>query len=143
MERLKGQKMMCPCNYVLSCIVHIVHVPCMCVSILHVLHQHLIMLPLGPFNFPFFFFFFQGRTCSTTCIDLFARVWMHLAQQQGSIHILACSLWFITVHNGGGTTLNTAEVRILPYGVRRENEQPYGSTGQGLNTSVRVSASEK
>lgn len=68
---------------------------------------------------------------------------MHLATQQGSIHILACSLWFITVHNGGGTTQNTAEDRILPYGVRRGNEQPYGSTGQGLNTSVCIPAREK
>lgn len=47
-------------------------------------------------------------------IDLFAGDWMHLGQQQGSIHILACSLWFLTVHNGGGMTQNTAEVRILP-----------------------------
>lgn len=68
---------------------------------------------------------------------------MHLAQQQGSIHILACSLLSTDIHNGGGTTQNTAEVRILPYGVRRGNEQPYGSTGQGMNTSVCISVSEK
>lgn len=81
-------------------------------------------------------YFFKAEHILTTHIDLFARAWIHLAQQQGSIWILACSLWFITVHNGRGTTQNTAEVRVLPYGVRRGNEQPYGSTGQGLNTGL-------
>lgn len=67
---------------------------------------------------------------------------MHLAQQQ-SIHILACSLLSTDVHNGGGTTQNTAEIRILTYGLRQGNEQPYGSTRQGVNTSMCISVSEK
>lgn len=37
---------------------------------------------------------------------------------------------FTVVHNGGHMTQSTTEVWILPYGEKRGDEQPYGSTGQ-------------
>lgn len=74
---------------------------------------------------------------------LFARFWMHLAEQEGSIHILAFLPLFTDVPNRGGATQNTAEVGILPCGVKQGNEQPNGWTEQGVDTSVRLSVAEK
>lgn len=96
--------------------------------------------PIVNFNFPLLF---SRAEHVLLHILIVARVWMHLVQQQGSIHILACSLLFTDVHNGGGMTQNTAEVTISPYGVGQGSEQPYGSTGQGWNTSVCVFLGEK
>lgn len=125
-------------HWVLSCTVYTTPCICVCVCLYPTCATPASYdaLPVRSLISFLLCYFFKAEHILTTHIDLFARAWIHLAQQQGSIWILACSLWFITVHNGRGTTQNTAEVRVLPYGVRRGNEQPYGSTGQGLNTGL-------
>ena len=120
--KTKGQKMMSQCN---ECF----HVQCVLCVFPMCACQYRIIPSFLPLHFHFLCFSLSGAEHVPPHILIcLPGVWLHLARQQGGIHIIACSPWFIMVHDGGGTTQNTAEVRILPYGSRRGNEQPYGSS---------------